>query len=81
MIRVTGQDHPPKITNHENLMPNNPKKYGRQGNDKTIKSVSLDRDLAKLGKEAADRAGTSFSAWINDLLRDKIGSHPPQKKK
>ena len=48
-----------------------PKNYGRQAKDKTIKSISIERDLADWIQEKADEKGVSFSSFINDYFREK----------
>jgi hypothetical protein len=46
-----------------------PRPYGRQGKDKTIKSLSLDSDVAKWVTEEAKRRGVKDSSLVNELLK------------
>ena len=53
------------------------KSYGRQNEGKTIKSLSLDKELVKVAEARAKELGVSFSQFVNDLLK---ASPPPTKK-
>lgn len=46
------------------------KSYGRQGKGKTIKSLSLDKELVRLAEAKAKEQGVSFSQFVNQLLAD-----------
>jgi hypothetical protein len=46
-----------------------PRPYGRQGKDKTIKSLSLDQDVALWVKKEAQERGVSESSLVNELLK------------
>lgn len=54
----------------------NQKGYGRQANGKTIKSVSIKADVAKLANAEAKRPGISFSAFVEGVLSGKIKPPP-----
>lgn len=43
--------------------------YGRQAKDKTIKSISLEQDVAIAAKKEADRRGMTFSQFIDEFLK------------
>jgi hypothetical protein len=52
-----------------------PRSYGRQATGRTIKSLSLDSDLAAWAEAEAAESGIAFSALIEQLLSDaKAGS-------
>lgn len=44
------------------------KRYGRQAEGKTIKSLSMDSDVAEWVEREAAAKGVSVSAFINDFL-------------
>lgn len=44
------------------------KSYGRQGEGKTIKSLSLDKELVSQAEALAAERGISFSQLVNELL-------------
>ena len=46
-----------------------PRSYGRQAEGKTIKSLSLDSELALWAEAWAARHGKSFSQAVNEALR------------
>lgn len=48
---------------------NSPKNYGRQSADKTIKSLSLDKDVVSWVKKEAKKNGVSESSFVNELLK------------
>jgi hypothetical protein len=52
------------------------KPYGRQADDKTIKSVSIQGDIAKLAAAEAKRLGVSFSAFVEGVLSGKYRPPP-----
>jgi hypothetical protein len=56
------------------------KSYGRQSPDKTIKSVSLSKELVEYGEEQAKKTGLSFSQWVNDLLEKQSRQSKKRKK-
>lgn len=45
-----------------------PRSYGRQGKGQTIKSLSLDGDLAKWAESSAAKHSMSFSAFVAEQL-------------
>lgn len=49
------------------------KSYGRQGEGKTIKSLSLDKELVKEAERRAKAQGVSFSQFMNALLARESG--------
>jgi len=53
-----------------------PKSYGRQAKGKTIKSVSLQKDLVQYGEEEAARLGISFSQWVERLVESDLWKEP-----
>lgn len=46
--------------------------YGRQKQGRTIKSVSLDDDVASRAQKEADKRGISFSELVNGILSGTI---------
>lgn len=46
-----------------------PRRYGRQGEGKTIKSISLESDVALFAEMLAEESGLSLSAMINQILK------------
>jgi hypothetical protein len=50
--------------------------YGRQADDKTIKSVSIKGDIAKLATAEAKRLKVSFSAFVEGVLSGKYRPPP-----
>ncbi|RYD62374.1 MAG: hypothetical protein EOP83_14800 [Verrucomicrobiaceae bacterium] len=49
------------------------KSYGRQAQEKTIKSLSLDKELASWAEKEAKKKGVSFSQFVSDLLAEEAG--------
>jgi hypothetical protein len=45
--------------------------YGRQAKGKTIKSISIESDLADWIQKQADKSGVSFSAFVNEYFREE----------
>lgn len=60
------------VINRVYHMSETPKSYGRQSSDKTIKSVSLDKRIADLVEQEAQRRGMSFSALVNAILNGDV---------
>jgi hypothetical protein len=60
-----------------------PKSYGRQGEEKTITSISLDKNIAKAARKIAKLRGISFSQMVNEVLAAASGieafGHTPKK--
>lgn len=52
------------------------KPYGRQADNKTIKSVSIEGNIAKLATAEAKRLGVSFSAFVEGVLSGKYRPPP-----
>jgi hypothetical protein len=52
------------------------KPYGRQADNKTIKSVSIEANVAKLATAEAKRLGVSFSAFVEGVLSGKYRPPP-----
>lgn len=46
--------------------------YGRQKSDKTIRSISIQKELLAFAEEEAKAKGVSFSKWMNDLLEKRL---------
>lgn len=46
--------------------------YGRQADGKTIKSLSLEANVADWAEKEASRRGVSLSAFVNDVLKGNI---------
>lgn len=46
-----------------------PRRYGRQAEGKTIKTLSLSADLAAWAEQEATAAGMSFSGWLQAQLQ------------
>lgn len=65
---MTSNDGPQKTPKKRSL-----KSYGRQGEGKTIKSLSLDKDLVRRAEAAAKKLGVSFSQFMNDMLAEAHG--------
>lgn len=57
------------------------KSYGRQKPDQTIKSVSIQKDLADFAVRSAKAEGVSLSKWLNDLLEKHLSEEAKSKKK
>lgn len=57
-------------------MKKTPKPYGRQADNKTIKSVSIEGNIAKLAAAEAKRLGVSFSAFVEGVLSGKFRPPP-----
>ncbi len=49
-----------------------PRPYGRQAKGKTIKSLSLDDEVAARAQKEADRRGMNFSEFVNGVLKGTI---------
>ncbi len=49
-----------------------PRSYGRQADGKTIKSISLNSDVAKWAEKEAKSKGMSFSAFVESVLNGTI---------
>lgn len=56
-----------------------PRSYGRQSEGKTIKSLSLDKELVKAAEQRAAELGVSFSQFINDMLAQSAGAESTKK--
>lgn len=65
-----------------------PRPYGRQGKDRTIKSLSLDGELAEWVESSAAKHSMSFSAFVaeqlaqlraEDGISEKPVAHMPRK--
>jgi hypothetical protein len=46
--------------------------YGRQGDNKTIKSLSLEEKVVLAAQKEADKRGISFSEFVNGVLKGTI---------
>jgi hypothetical protein len=49
-----------------------PRQYGRQAEGKTIKSLSLETEVAEWAEAEAKKQGVSFSAFVNNLLKGGV---------
>lgn len=56
-----------------------PKNYGRQAEGKTIKSISIESDLADWIQEQAKAKGLTFSSFINNYFRERFESESSAK--
>ena len=52
--------------------PAHPRAYGRQADGKTIKSISLNADVAKWAEKEAKARKMSFSAFVEAVLNGTI---------
>lgn len=57
------------------------KSYGRQKPDQTIKSVSIQKELAEFAVRSAKAEGVSLSKWLNDLLEKHLSEAAKARKK
>ena len=61
--------------------PNKPRSYGRQSEGKTIKSVSVESEVALFADRLAEERGLSLSAMINEMLKEAIPAKVAKTKK
>jgi len=57
------------------MNPKKPRSYGRQADGKTIKSLSLDAEVAAWAEEQAALQKVSFSKFMESALADRMQLH------